>query len=143
MIKSLDRSVGKILKKLEETGLDENTLVIFMSDNGGIDSKITPKGDGTDNSPFLGGKACVTEGGIRVPLIFRWKGKVKEGQWVDVPVDCTDIYPTILEASGYDSKAIVQTNKLDGESILPLLSDPKNIKKGIARKRTSGTTPLM
>ena len=134
MIKSLDRSVGKILKKLEETGLDENTLVIFMSDNGGIDSKITPKGDGTDNSPFLGGKACVTEGGIRVPLIFRWKGKIKEGQWVDVPVDCTDIYPTILEASGYDSKAIIQTNKLDGESILPLLSDPKNIKKGYSKE---------
>ena len=134
MIKSLDRSVGEILKKLEETGLDENTLVIFMSDNGGIDSKITPKGEGTDNSPFLGGKACVTEGGIRVPLIFRWKGKIKEGQWVDVPVDCTDIYPTILEASGYNSKAIVQTNKLDGESILPLLSDPENIKKGYGKE---------
>ena len=130
MIKSLDRSVGEILKKLRETGLEENTLVVFMSDNGGIDSKITPNGEGTDNSPFLGGKACVTEGGIRVPLVFRWKGKVKEGQWVDVPVDCTDIYPTILEASGYDAK----TNSLDGESVLPLLSDPENHKKSYSKE---------
>ncbi|MBC8767693.1 sulfatase [Arenibacter sp. BSSL-BM3] len=134
MIKSLDRSVGEILKKLEETGLDENTLVIFMSDNGGIDSKITPKGEGTDNSPFLGGKACVTEGGIRVPLVFRWKGKIKKGQWVDVPVDCTDIYPTILEATGYDAKTIATTNKLDGESVLPLLSDPENNKKSYSKE---------
>ena len=134
MIKSLDRSVGEILKKLQETGLDENTLVVFMSDNGGIDSKITPNGEGTDNSPFLGGKACVTEGGIRVPLVFRWKGKIKEGQWVDVPVDCTDIYPTILEATGYDAKTIAKTNKLDGESVLPLLSDPENSKKAYSKE---------
>lgn len=134
MIKSLDRSVGEILKKLEETGLDENTLVVFMSDNGGIDSKITPNGEGTNNSPFLGGKACVTEGGIRVPLVFRWKGKIKEGQWVDVPVDCTDIYPTILEATGYDAKTIAKANNLDGESVLPLVSDPENIKKGYSKE---------
>jgi len=134
MIKSLDRSVGEILKKLQETGLDENTLVVFMSDNGGIDSKITPNGEGTDNSPFLGGKACVTEGGIRIPLVFRWKGKIEEGQWVDVPVDCTDIYPTILEATGYDAKTIAKTNKLDGESVLPLLSDPENSKKAYSKE---------
>lgn len=133
MIKSMDRSVGQILDKLKETGLEENTLVVFMSDNGGIDSKITPKGDGTDNSPFLGGKACLTEGGIRVPLIFRWKGKITEGQWVDVPVDCTDIYPTLLEAAGYDSKAIVIENSLDGQSIMPLLSDRNNIEKGYGK----------
>ncbi|MGP1990496.1 sulfatase [Zobellia laminariae] len=126
MIKTLDWSVGQILGKLEETGLDENTLIVFMSDNGGIDSKITPRGEGTDNSPFLGGKACLTEGGIRVPLIFRWKEKLKEGQWVDVPIDCTDIYPTILEAAGYDSKSISQKKSLDGQSVLGLLTDTKN-----------------
>jgi len=126
MIKTMDWSVGQILKKLEDTGLDKNTLVVFMSDNGGIDSKITPRGGGTDNSPFLGGKACLTEGGIRVPLIFRWKGKLKEGQWVDVPIDCTDIYPTLLDAAGYDSKSISKTNSLDGQSILGLLTDNKN-----------------
>ena len=133
MVKSMDRSVGKILDKLQETGLEENTLVVFMSDNGGIDSKITPRGDGTDNSPFLGGKACLTEGGIRVPLVFRWKGTIKEAQWVDIPVDCTDIYPSLLEAAGYDAKAIVSENKLDGESVIPLLSDIKNSKNGYTK----------
>jgi arylsulfatase A-like enzyme len=129
MVQSMDNSVGAILNKLKETGLEDNTLIVFMSDNGGIDSKITPKGDGTDNSPFVGGKATVYEGGIRVPLIFRWKNKLKSGQWVDVPVDCTDIYPTILAAAGYNSNDIVKNNDLDGQSIFSLLSDIKNSEK--------------
>lgn len=135
MVKSLDRSVGAILKKLKETGIEENTLVIFMSDNGGIDAQLTPEDYGTANAPFLGGKATVNEGGIRVPLIFRWKGKVKEGQWVDVPVDGTDIYPSILAASGYDSEKILTDNELDGQSILPLLKDVEN-KEGKYSKTT-------
>lgn len=126
MIKSMDRSVGAVLDKLKETGLEENTLVIFMSDNGGIDSKITPQGDGTDNAPFLGGKATLNEGGIRVPLIFRWKGKVENNQWVDVPVDCTDIFPSILAAAGYDANTTIKTERLDGQNLMPLLNDIKN-----------------
>ena len=126
MVKGLDRSVGAILSKLKETGLEDNTLVIFMSDNGGIDSKITPRGDGTDNSPFLGGKACLNEGGIRVPLIFRWKGKIDAGKWIDVPVDCTDIFPTILDVAGYNSKEIANKQNLDGQSLKMLLVDTKN-----------------
>lgn len=134
MIKSMDRSVGLILNKLKETGLEENTLVIFMSDNGGIDAKITPNGKGTDNSPFLGGKACLTEGGIRVPLIFRWKGKIEQGKWVNVPVDCTDIFPTIMEVAGYDEEATSKNNQLDGQSMLGLLSDVENHKKSYTKK---------
>jgi arylsulfatase A-like enzyme len=127
MVKGLDRSVGAILDKLKETGMEENTLVIFMSDNGGIDSKITPMGDGTDNFPFLGGKATVNEGGIRVPFVFRWKGRVEAGQWVDVPVDCSDIFPSILAAAGYDAEAMIRTRALDGQNLLPLLKDPDNV----------------
>jgi len=126
MIKSMDRSVGKILDKLKELNIEENTLVVFMSDNGGIDGEITPDGNGTENYPFLGGKACLTEGGIRVPLVFRWKGKIEQGKWVDVPVDCTDIFPTILEAAGYNAEQISKENKLDGESVVGLLTDVKN-----------------
>jgi len=133
MIKSMDRSIGAILDKLKETGLEENTLVIFMSDNGGIDSKITPAGDGTDNTPFLGGKATLNEGGIRVPLIFRWKGVIKGGQWTDIPIDATDIYPTILEAAGYTSNEIIQKENLDGESLFPLLSDLDNSQKNYSK----------
>ncbi|RED98368.1 sulfatase [Marinoscillum furvescens] len=123
MIKHLDMSVGAILDMLEEKGIAENTLVVFMSDNGGIDRKITPKGDGTDNAPFFGGKACVTEGGIRVPLIFRWKGQFQEGRWVDEVVDCTDIFPTLASAGGLDEKQLIKQQKLDGQSLLPLISD--------------------
>lgn len=133
MIKSMDRSIGLILKKLKDTGLEENTLVIFMSDNGGIDAKITPNDKGTDNSPFLGGKACLTEGGIRVPLIFRWKGHIEQGKWVDVPVDCTDIYPTILEAAGYNGKANSTNNQIDGQSVFQLLSDVENTQKSYSK----------
>lgn len=129
MIKSMDRSVGRILDKLKELNIEENTLVVFMSDNGGIDAEITPDGNGTENYPFLGGKACLTEGGIRIPLVFRWKGKIEQGKWVDVPVDCTDIFPTILEAAGYNAKEIVAENNLDGESIMGLLADTKNEQK--------------
>ncbi|WP_200979898.1 sulfatase [Echinicola sp. 20G] len=129
MIKSLDESVGAILNKLDELNIDDNTLVVFMSDNGGIDSKVTPRGDGTDNSPFLGGKACLTEGGIRVPLIFRWKGNIPEKKWVNIPVDCTDIFPTLLDAAGYPSQKIVTERTLDGESLFTLLSDHNNEQK--------------
>lgn len=134
MIKSMDRSVGRILDKLKETGIEDNTLVVFMSDNGGIDGEITPDGNGTENFPFLGGKACLTEGGIRVPLIFRWKGKIEQGKWVDVPVDCTDIFPTFLEAAGYDAKGVVRKNDLDGESLWNLLWDRNNTEQTYTKK---------
>ena len=133
MIKSLDRSVGKVLDKLAELNIEENTLVVFMSDNGGIDSKITPKGDGTDNSPFLGGKACLTEGGIRVPLVFRWRGKIKQNEWVNIPVDCTDIYPSLLEAAGYNAKEVINNNNLDGESLMGLLDDIENMNSSYSK----------
>lgn len=130
MIKSLDDSVGSILNALQETGLEDNTLVVFMSDNGGIDSKIVPRGIYTNNSPLLGGKATLTEGGIRVPLIFRWKNKLEGGQWSDVPVDCSDILPTLADIGGYNTKELIDLNDLDGRSIAPLLTDPTNKEKG-------------
>ncbi|MFY0626841.1 MAG: sulfatase [Reichenbachiella sp.] len=133
MVKSLDESMGRIMKALEETGLEDNTLVVFMSDNGGIATKVANKGTYTDNSPLLGGKACVTEGGIRVPLIFRWKNHLKGGKWSDVPVDCSDILPTFAEIAGYNTKELIEKNDLDGRSIASLLSDVKNKKEGYTK----------
>lgn len=133
MIKRLDVSVGKILDKLAELKIENNTLVVFMSDNGGIDSKITPRGYGSDNSPFLGGKACLTEGGIRVPLIFRWKGKIEGDRWVDIPVDCTDIFPSLVEVAGYDIEEIIKNRELDGESLIGLLFDIHNTKNSYTK----------
>lgn len=134
MIKRMDNSVGRILAKLESSGLDENTLVVFMSDNGGIDRKITPKGHVTDNYPLMGGKACVTEGGTRVPLVFRWKGKLAGGQWCNVPVDCNDIFPTLVEVAGYDVKPhYEQEEPIDGQSLLGLVQDVENTKETYTR----------
>ena len=128
MFRSLDNSVEAILDKLKETGLEENTLVIFFSDNGGLDSRITFGDISTVNAPLRGGKACLTEGGIRVPLIFKWKGKINEGKWCDVSVDCTDLFPTILEAAGYDPDIYYKRLNIDGRSIMPLFDDLNNSK---------------
>ncbi len=134
MVRGLDNSVGRILDKLEETGLDENTLVVFMSDNGGIDARVTPKKHITSNYPLTGGKANVTEGGIRVPLVMRWKGKVKGGQWCKVAVDCNDIFPTIVEAAGYDVKAHYdKKDGIDGRSLFGLLDDVNNKQESYTR----------
>tara|TARA_R110002050_G_scaffold300813_1_gene473322 strand:+ start:1488 stop:3221 length:1734 start_codon:yes stop_codon:yes gene_type:complete len=134
MIKSLDESVGSIMQALEDTGLEDNTLVVFMSDNGGIATKVAHQGTYTDNSPLLGGKACVTEGGIRVPLIFRWKDKINGGQWSDIPVDCSDILPTFTDLAGYNAKMIIEQNDLDGRSFASLLSDVSNTEKSYTKK---------
>ena len=128
MVRGLDNSVGKILDKLEETGLEDNTLVIFMSDNGGWDSRVSVGGMATNNSPLRGGKACLSEGGIRVPLIFRWKGEINEGIWSDIPVDCTDLFPTIVQAAGYDIEGFYNDIGIDGRSLLPLFKDIDNSK---------------
>lgn len=127
MIHRLDKSIGRILEKLEETGLDENTLVVFMSDNGGIDRKITPAGNVTDNYPLMGGKACLTEGGIRVPLVFRWKNKLEGGKWCKLAVDCCDIFPTLVEMAGYDAEPYYhKKDAIDGRSLAHLVKDVDN-----------------
>ena len=127
VLRGLDNSVGRILDALEELRIAESTLVIFMSDNGGIDRE-----DVTSNAPLRAGKASKYEGGIRVPLIARWPGKTTAGSICEVPVDCNDIFPTILSAVGQDADLTSLT--LDGESLLPLFADPKNSSERYSRK---------
>jgi len=129
MIKHLDNSVGKIMDKLIEKGLDENTVIIFLSDNGGITVGAGGDENITTNSPLNGQKANVYEGGIRTPMIISYKGVAKEGKWCNIPVDCNDIFPTLLELSG-EPKA---THKIDGQSIAGLLKDTKNKSKSYTR----------
>lgn len=122
MLKSLDDSVGQIMRKLTETGLDKNTLVILMSDNGGI---LKAQGNHiTSNAPLKGGKAMLYEGGIRVPFVLWWPGRVPEGKWCDVAVHCMDLFPTLSELGGH--KVL---HAIDGHSLIPLLKDHKNKKK--------------
>ncbi len=111
MIQSVDDSVGRILYKLEKLKIVENTVIIFMSDNGGL---LGP----TDNTPLRGGKSQAYEGGIREPMIIKWSNVVQTGSVCCVPVISTDFYPTILEIAGLNLKT---EQHRDGVSLVPLL----------------------
>lgn len=116
MIETLDTNVGKLMQKVEELGLEENTIVIFMSDNGGLS---TSEGSPTSNLPLRAGKGWMYEGGIREPMMICWPGSGSEGTLSDVPVISTDFYPTILEMAGLELKP---EQHMDGVSLAPLLS---------------------
>jgi arylsulfatase A-like enzyme len=115
MVQSMDESVGRIMKKLEELGLEDHTAIIFMSDNGGLS---TAEGTPTANVPLRAGKGWLYEGGIREPLIIKWPGVTKPGARCDVPVTSTDFYPTLLEMAGLPLRP---EQHVDGVSIVPLL----------------------
>ena len=111
----LDASVGILLQKLNDLGLEENTLLVFTSDNGATRQ--------SSQEPLRGNKGCYYEGGIREPFIVRWPGVVEPGTKCDVPVINVDLYPTFLAAAGVPvpQSRNVDAKDLDGESLLPLL----------------------
>jgi len=115
MIETLDNNVGRLLSKLEELNLDQQTIVLFMSDNGGL---ATAEGSPTSNLPLRGGKGWMYEGGIREPMMIRWPGSGSAGSVTDVPVTSTDFYPTMLEMAGLD---LLPGQHMDGISLTPLL----------------------
>jgi arylsulfatase A-like enzyme len=123
MIASVDESVGRVLAKLDELKLAENTLVIFSSDNGGVggyvEAGVKAKEGITNNAPLHGGKGMLYEGGVRVPWIARWPGTIKPGTTCDAPIISVDLYPTLLHVAGVKPK---EGQILDGVSILPLLT---------------------
>ena len=119
---SLDENVGRILAKLDEQGIADNTLVIFTSDNGGFVNNY--KGQQvTRNTPLRSGKGSLYEGGVRVPLIIHWPGVTQPGRVCDEPVITTDFYPTIREIAG--AAGDEQHNaQVEGISLVPLLKGP-------------------
>jgi arylsulfatase A-like enzyme len=122
MIASIDESVGRILAKLDELGLADDTIVIFASDNGGVGGYLEIGGRGiTDNSPLRGGKGMLYEGGVRVPLIVRWMRRMKGGGVCHEPTVHVDLFPTFLELAGVKDRP---KQPLDGVSLLPLLTEP-------------------
>ncbi len=116
MIESLDDSVGRILKKLDDLNLTDNTIVIFASDNGGLSFLENGQQPPTVNAPLREGKGTLYEGGLRVPLIARWPGVTSAGAVIAEPVCAMDYYPTILEACG-----VKDDEKRDGLSFAPAL----------------------
>ncbi len=119
MVESVDRSLGRILNKLEELGMADNTLVIFWSDNGGL---VSHSGPPTTNYPLSSGKGSSREGGYRVPLIIRWPGHVPPGTVCSVPVIADDLFPTLLAVTGVPVPDTLR-NRLDGVDISPLFLD--------------------
>lgn len=118
MIENMDWNIGRMLDKLEQLNLDENTLVIFTSDNGGLS---TAEGSPTTNGPLRAGKGWLYEGGIRVPLIMYWKGKIMAGSNVEIPVSTADLFPTIASAINEHYK---KETSIDGDNIFYLLTNP-------------------
>jgi arylsulfatase A-like enzyme len=119
MVDAMDLAAGKVLAKLDELGLRDNTLVIFTSDNGGLS---TSEGWPTSNLPLRGGKGWLYEGGIREPLLVRWPAVVKAGSVIDTPVSSPDFLPTLADVAGAAARP---GQLLDGISLMPILRGQK------------------
>jgi arylsulfatase A-like enzyme len=118
MQSAMDDAIGAVLAKLREQKQEENTLIFFFTDNGGPTANNT-----SSNGPLRGFKAQTWEGGIRVPWVVQWKGRIPAGKTDDRPVIQLDILPTALAAAGVEAKA---EWKLDGVNLLPFLTGEKS-----------------
>jgi arylsulfatase A-like enzyme len=118
MVESLDQAVGTVLSTLEQLNLTEQTLVVFTSDNGGASHVSVDGGQATDNSPLRRGKGFPYEGGIRVPWIFSWPGRIEKGTVCSTPVCSQDLFPTLCRIAG---APLPHDRTLDGMDIRSLL----------------------
>jgi uncharacterized sulfatase len=120
LLEEMDRSVGRVMEALDRLGLAQNTLVVFTSDNGGLEREVGGW-PGTCNRPLRNEKGSLYEGGIRVPMIVRWPGTTAPGSICGEPAISVDFYPTLVEAAG---ASLPKEQAADGLSLLPLLKDP-------------------
>ena len=123
MVEAMDEHIGDVLSFLKTSGLEENTIVCFTSDNGGLS---TSEGSPTSNLPLRGGKGWTYEGGIREPFIVRWPGVTSPGAVCDVPVMSLDLFPTLVTAGG---GKIHRKMTVDGVDLSPVLSGKGAIKR--------------
>ncbi len=113
VIEQLDASLGELMKWLRDSGLDQNTLVIFMSDNGPM---VPPRGPGSAG-PYSGGKFSCEEGGVRVPAIMRWPARIRPGRVVSEIVSSLDVFPTLVTLTG----ATLPAKHYDGQDVSKLV----------------------
>ena len=118
MVSYMDKIVGKIVKKVDDLGLGENTLIVFTGDNG-TDRAIVSQFDGKE---YPGGKGRTTDNGTHVPLVVRWTGKINKGKVSEDMVDFSDFLPTICDAATIEIPA---NTPMDGMSFLPQLTEKK------------------
>lgn len=116
MLTSMDRGIGKIIQKLKDTGLEDNTIIIFLSDNGGPTLELT-----SSNLPLRGGKGQMYEGGIRIPFMMQWNGKIPAGMVYNKPVISLDILPTVAVAASAEVP-----KEIDGVDLMPYLIGNKS-----------------
>jgi arylsulfatase A-like enzyme len=124
MIESMDESIGRLARKLEQLGLNDDTVFIFTADNGGLSVKEGPDTPATDNAPLRAGKGYLYEGGVRVPLIVTWPKRIKAGSINRAPVYSADLFATAVELAG-----LKNTTGVDGLSLLPLLTGRGRFKR--------------
>lgn len=137
-LECIDQSVGRLMKRLEELGEADDTLILFLSDNGGIDERLDFKNLPTphperpvfqtdiqeyDNAPLRVGKGSTYEGGIRVPFIARWPGRIRKGTVIDTPVHAIDVLPTCFRIAGASAP---RDHTLDGRSLVELMTTGKD-----------------
>jgi arylsulfatase A-like enzyme len=120
MLYAMDEAIGKVFAKVESAGLEDDTLIFFFSDNGGP-TMLGTTINASSNFPLRGSKRTTLEGGIRVPFVIAWKGKLPAGKTVETPVIQLDVLPTSLAAAGVKTDA-----KFDGVNLLPYLSGEKS-----------------
>jgi arylsulfatase A-like enzyme len=119
MLSAMDDGIGRTIAALRENNLEENTLIVFFSDNGGPTMQGTTI-NGSSNAPLRGSKRQTWEGGIRVPFVIRWKGKLPENKVDSRPIIQLDVFPTVLAAAG------IRITELDGVNLLPFLTTQPN-----------------
>ncbi len=122
MLRAVDRSVGRIMDKLEEEGLAENTIIVFSSDNGGAGYIGIPE----VNAPYRGWKITLFEGGIRVPLFMKWPAAIQPGTVIDEPVAHIDVMPTLAAATG---ASLPEGVEIDGKNLMPLATGTGSISR--------------
>ena len=121
MVESMDQNIGRIIATLKKRGMFENTIIVFLSDNGGLSTGTGPNAP-TSSLPLRAGKAWVYEGGIRSPLIISYPAGIKPGFKVHEPAVSTDIYPTLLDMAGLPLRP---QQHVDGISLKPLFNGKK------------------
>jgi arylsulfatase A-like enzyme len=121
LVEGMDKSLSDLLDFLKVKGVDQNTIIFFLSDNGGLSLPGQRGGQPhTHNLPLRAGKGSLYEGGIRNPMLIRWPGAARPGSAMETPVSVEDLFPTILDMAGIKNPKIIQT--IDGKDLVPLLS---------------------
>ncbi len=121
MVEAMDQMVGEIAKEVKDAGIEDNTIIIFTADNGGLSTNSAP----TSNRPLKGGKGWIYEGGIREPMFIVWPGTIQPNSQCNEPVITTDFYKTIVEMTGIANP----DQSTDGKSLVPLLKQDEGFER--------------